>query len=61
MAVPKKTPSLWQSDGTDNTKLKTDNAKLKQELADCEKEKRSLSALIVHIGETVMQHVKKLT
>jgi hypothetical protein len=54
MAVPKKETSLWQPD-------KTENEKLKQELADCEKEKRSLSALVVHIGETVMQHVKKLT
>jgi hypothetical protein len=41
MAVPKKSPSLWRPDATDN-------AKLKQELADCEKEKRSLSALVVH-------------
>jgi hypothetical protein len=54
MAVPKKEPSLWQPD-------KTDNDKLKQELADCEKEKHSLSALVVHIGETVMRHIKAQT
>jgi hypothetical protein len=44
-------PTLWK-DG------QSENAKLKGELADCEKEKKSLSDLVRHIGETVIRHVK---
>jgi hypothetical protein len=44
-------PTLWKAD-------QSENAKLKGELAACEKEKKSLSDLVRHIGETVIRHVK---
>ena len=51
-AIPERTePTLWKAD-------QRENARLKGELAACEKEKKSLSDLVRHIGETVIRHVK---
>jgi hypothetical protein len=51
-AIPEGTrPSLWRND-------QSENAKLKSELVACEKENKSLNALVRHIGEIVLRHVK---
>jgi len=51
-AIPERTePSLWKTD-------QSEKAKLKSELAACEKENKSLNALVHHIGETVIHHVR---
>jgi hypothetical protein len=51
-AVPEPTePTLWKVE-------QSENAKLKGELVACEKEKKSLSDLVRHIGETVISHVR---
>jgi hypothetical protein len=51
-AIPEPTePTLWKAD-------QSENAKLKGELAACEKEKKSLTDLVRHTGETVVRNVK---
>jgi hypothetical protein len=51
-AIPERTePTLWKTQ-------QSENARLKGELAVCEKEKKSLSDLVRHIGETVIRHFK---
>ena len=49
-AIPERTePTLWNA-------RQSENARSKGELAVCEKEKKSLSDLVRHIGETVIRH-----
>jgi hypothetical protein len=51
-AIPKPAElTLWRAD-------QSENARLKGELVACEKEKKSLTDLVRHIGETVIRHVK---
>jgi hypothetical protein len=51
-AIPEGTePSLWKTG-------QSETAKLKSELVACEKENKSLTALVRHIGETVIRHVR---
>jgi hypothetical protein len=50
-AIPERTdPTLWETD-------QHENARLRGELVACEKEKKSLSDLVRHIGETIIRHV----
>jgi hypothetical protein len=51
MTTAETQPTLWKPG-------QTDNAKLKRELESCEKKNKSLTELVLHIGETVISHVK---
>jgi hypothetical protein len=44
-------PTLWKAD-------QKENARLKGELVACEREKKSLTDLVRHIGETVIRHIR---